>query len=113
MAQFPSNPALDSAAVPVRVVSSSASSVGRVANASDPSQDDSAVPVRIVGGGGVSSGTLTAPTAYAYADLPASPDKWQLAIITDKAIGSGTVGVMVMYNPTAKAWTGLSGESLS
>ncbi|MBF0877018.1 collagen-like protein [Gluconobacter cerevisiae] len=51
-------------------------------------------------------------TAYTFATLPASPEAWQRAVVTDKAIGSGAQGVMAMWNPNAKAWTGLSGEAL-
>ncbi|MBS1075283.1 collagen-like protein [Gluconobacter sp. Dm-73] len=51
-------------------------------------------------------------TAYTFATLPASPVAWQRALVTDKAIGSGTQGVMTMWNPNTKAWTGLGGEPL-
>lgn len=51
-------------------------------------------------------------TTYTYATLPTSPADWQRALVTDKAIGSGTQGVMAMYNPTSKTWTGLGGEAL-
>ena len=50
---------------------------------------------------------------YEYSSLPSSPSDWQRVIITDKSIGSGHTGVMAMFNPIAKAWTGLSGESLN
>lgn len=50
--------------------------------------------------------------AYTFATLPTSPNDWQRALITDKAIGSGSQGVMAMYNPNTKTWTGLSGEAL-
>ena len=52
-------------------------------------------------------------TAYTFATLPTSPANWQRAIVTDKAIGSGAQGVMVMWNPNTKTWTGLSGETLT
>ncbi|GBQ87065.1 phage fiber-tail adaptor protein [Gluconobacter albidus] len=51
-------------------------------------------------------------TTYTFAALPASPVAWQRAIVTDKAIGSGAQGVMAMWNPNTKAWTGLGGETL-
>ncbi|MEN3168094.1 hypothetical protein [Gluconobacter sp. OJB] len=49
---------------------------------------------------------------YTFATLPTSPIAWQRALVTDKAIGSGSPGVMAMWNPNTKAWTGLSGEAL-
>ncbi|KXV50822.1 hypothetical protein AD945_01195 [Gluconobacter albidus] len=52
-------------------------------------------------------------TAYTFATLPPSPVAWQRAVVTDKAIGSGAQGVMAMWNPNTKAWTGLGGEALT
>ena len=49
---------------------------------------------------------------YTYATLPSSPADWQRALVTDKAIGTGAQGVMAMWNPNSKTWTGLSGEPL-
>ncbi|MFT8808860.1 hypothetical protein [Gluconobacter sp.] len=57
-------------------------------------------------------GTLQS-AAYKFADLPSSPRDWAFAVITDKAINGGTQGVMAMYNPNTKTWTGLSGETLT
>lgn len=51
-------------------------------------------------------------TTYTFATLPTSPEDWQRAIVTDKAIGSGAQGVVAMWNPNTKTWTGLSGETL-
>ncbi|MEJ5141320.1 phage fiber-tail adaptor protein [Gluconobacter albidus] len=51
-------------------------------------------------------------TAYTFASLPASPVAWQRAVVTDKTIGSGVQGVVAMWNPNTKAWTGLGGETL-
>ncbi|WP_207729010.1 collagen-like triple helix repeat-containing protein [Gluconobacter cadivus] len=55
---------------------------------------------------------ILAYNAYTFATLPASPAAWQRAVVTDKAIGSGAQGVMAMWNPNTKAWTGLGGETL-
>jgi len=49
---------------------------------------------------------------YTFATLPASPGRWQRALVADKAIGSGAQGVVAMWNPNTKAWTGLGGETL-
>jgi len=49
---------------------------------------------------------------FTFATLPPSPAAWQRALVTDKAIGSGTQGVMEMWNPNTKSWTGLNGETL-
>ena len=55
---------------------------------------------------------ILAYNAYTFTTLPASPVAWQRVVVTDKAIGSGSQGVMAMWNPNTKAWTGLSGETL-
>mgnify|MGYP004706699061 CR=1 FL=1 len=55
---------------------------------------------------------VLAYNAYTFATLPTSPVAWQRAVVTDKAIGSGAQGVMAMWNPNTKAWTGLGGEAL-
>ncbi|GBR45089.1 collagen-like triple helix repeat-containing protein [Gluconobacter roseus] len=52
-------------------------------------------------------------TTYTFATLPANPTAWQRALVTDKSINGGAQGVMAMWNPNAKAWTGLSGETLT
>ncbi|MQR99912.1 phage fiber-tail adaptor protein [Gluconobacter aidae] len=57
-------------------------------------------------------GTLQT-AAYTYTNLPSSPQDWCFAVVTDKAINGGTQGVMAMYNPNTKTWTGLSGEALA
>ncbi|WP_268898562.1 collagen-like protein [Gluconobacter cadivus] len=55
---------------------------------------------------------VLAYNAYTFATLPTSPVAWQRVVVTDKAIGSGAQGVMAMWNPNTKAWTGLGGETL-
>lgn len=56
---------------------------------------------------------VTAYDACTFAALPAEPRAWQRVVVTDKAIGSGAQGVMAMWNPNTKTWTGLSGEPLT
>lgn len=68
--------------------------------------------------GGSGQGAFSWPgtmqtNAYTFADLPTSPLDWCFAVVTDKAINGGSQGVMTMYNPNTKTWTGLSGETLT
>ncbi|GAB6966330.1 hypothetical protein JCM25156A_03670 [Komagataeibacter kakiaceti JCM 25156] len=50
-----------------------------------------------------------APPSFTYAELPASSD--QVIRCTDCYIGSGSKGVLVLWN--GSAWTGVSGEAVS
>lgn len=56
---------------------------------------------------------VTSYTACAFADLPSSPADWQRIVVTDKSINGGTAGIMVMWNPNTRTWTGLSGETIA
>ncbi|MBS1102867.1 hypothetical protein JK202_07520 [Gluconobacter sp. Dm-62] len=50
--------------------------------------------------------------SYAFADLP-SPDVRVMAFVTDKSINGGAQGVMAVWNPDTKVWTGMGGETLT